>query len=403
MDNPIRCPRVCVTLARSPFPVAASPAGRANAPVDTPMIRSTHRRGRHKVFIGMAPGVGKTCRMLQEGKEALREGTDVVIGLLDTHGRRDTAQEAEGVEQVPRKRLRVRDVELEEMDVAAILARRPQLVLVDELAHTNVPGSEREKRWQDVEMLLLSGMDVFSTLNIQHLESLNDLVAQLTGVVVGERIPDHVLELADEVVLVDVTPETLQERLLEGKVFAPDKVGQALAHFFQRRHLVALRELSLREVADRVENDEVASLTPLRERVMVCLSNTTGSKRLLRRAARLAAAMDAPLLALTVKDPKRFLSREESLVQEECQQLCADVGATYLREESSDILPTIARIAQQRRITQIVLGQTMRSRLKALVRRPLSERLQHQLSGLNIDLHLISDGWPPRAPEEEEA
>ena len=367
------------------------------------MIRSTHRRGRHKVFIGMAPGVGKTCRMLQEGKEALREGTDVVIGLLDAHGRRDTAREAEGLEQVPRKRLRLRDVELEEMDGAAILARQPQLVLVDELAHTNVPGSEREKRWQDVEMLLLSGMDVFSTLNIQHLESLNDLVAELTGVVVGERIPDRVLELADEVVLVDVTPETLRERLLEGKVFAPEKVEQALAHFFQRRHLVGLRELSLREVADRVENDEVASLTPPRERVMVCLSNSPGSKRLLRRAARLAAAMDAPLLALTVKDPKRFPSREESLAQEECQQLCADVGATYLREESGDILPTIARIARQRRITQIVLGQTMRTRLKALFRRPLSERLQHQLRGLNIDLHLISDGWPPRAPDEEDA
>ena len=259
------------------------------------MIRSTHRRGRHKVFIGMAPGVGKTCRMLQEGREALREGTDVVIGLLETHGRQDTAREAQGLEQIPRKCLRYQDVDLEEMDVAAVLARHPQLVLVDELAHTNVPGSERDKRWQDVEMLLLSGIDVYSTLNIQHLESLNDLVAELTGVVVvRERIPNRVLELADEVVLVDVTPETLQERLREGKVYAPEKVGQALTNFFQRRHLVALRELSLREVADRVENDILPSITPLRERVMVCLANYHTSKRLLRRAARLAAAMDAP-------------------------------------------------------------------------------------------------------------
>ena len=362
------------------------------------MIRSTQRRGRHKVFIGMAPGVGKTCRMLQEGKEALREGTDVVIGLLDTHGRADTAREARGLEQVPRKRLRWQGVELEEMDVAGVLARRPQLVLVDELAHTNIPGSEREKRWQDVEMLLLSGMDVFSTLNIQHLESLNDLVAELTGVVVRERIPDRVLELADEVVLVDVTPETLQERLEEGKVFPSDKVGQALANFFQRPNLVALRELSLREVADRVEDEVKPSPAALRERVMVCLSSTPSSKRLLRRAARLAAAMDAPLLALTVRDPNRFLSREDSLLQEDCQQLCADVGATFLRVESAEILPTIARVAQERRITQIVLGQTMRSPLAALFRRPLSERLQHQLRGLNIDLHLISDGWPPRQP-----
>ena len=366
------------------------------------MIRSTHRRGRHKVFIGMAPGVGKTCRMLQEGKDVLREGTDVVVGLLETHDRAETARQAEGLEQIPRKRLRYQEVDLEEMDVSAVLARRPQLVLVDELAHTNVPGSEREKRWQDVEMLLLSGMDVYSTLNIQHLESLNDLVAELTGVVVRERIPNRVLELADEVVLVDVTPETLQERLKEGKVYAPEKVGQALAHFFQRRHLVALRELSLREVADRVENDVLPSLTPLRERVMVCLANYHTSKRLLRRAARLAAAMDAPLLALTVQDPNRFLSRDESLIQEECRQLCADVGGTFVREERSEILPTIARVAQERRITQIVLGQTMRSRLKALLRRPLSERLQHQLRGQSIDLHLISEGLPPTTAESND-
>jgi len=358
------------------------------------MIRSTHRRGRHKVFIGMAPGVGKTCRMLQEGKEMLREGADVVVGLLETHGRQETASQAEGLEQIPRKRVRYQDVELEEMDVGGVLARRPQLVLVDELAHTNVPGSEREKRWQDVEMLLLAGLDVYSTLNIQHLESLNDLVAELTGVVVRERIPNRVLELADEVVLVDVTPETLQERLKEGKVYAPEKVGQALANFFQRRHLVALRELSLREVADRVENDILPSATPLRERVMVCLANYHTSKRLLRRAARLAAAMDAPLLALTVQDPNRFLSREESLIQEECRRLCDDVGGTFLREESAEILPTIARVAREKRITQVVLGQTMRSRLKALFRRPLSERLQHQLRGLSIDLHLISEGLP---------
>jgi two-component system sensor histidine kinase KdpD len=367
------------------------------------MIRSTHRRGRHKVFIGMAPGVGKTCRMLQEGREALRDGTDMVIGLLETHGRQDTIREANGLEQIPRKRFHYQGVDLEEMDVAAVLARHPQLVLVDELAHTNVPGSERQKRWQDVEMLLLSGLDVYSTLNIQHLESLNDLVAQLTGVVVRERIPNRVLELADEVVLVDVTPETLQERLKEGKIYAPEKVGQALSNFFQRRHLVALRELSLREVADRVENDILPAISPLRERVMVCLANFHTSKRLLRRAARLAAAMDAPLLALTVQDPSRFLIREESLIQEECRQLCEDVGGTFLREESADILRTIARVARERRITQIVLGQTMRSRLMALFRRPLSERLQHLLRGQSIDLHLISDGMPTEAREDHGA
>lgn len=189
-------------------------------------------RGRHKLFIGMAPGVGKTFRMLQEAQQLRRDGTDVVIGVLETHGRADTAAQAEGLERVPLRRFQHQGVWLEELDLAALLLRRAQLVLVDELAHTNAPGSERTKRWQDVELLLASGLDVYSTVNIQHLESLNDLVAQLTGVVVRERLPDRVLERADEVVLVDVTPETLQERLRGGKVYASEKVGQALANFF---------------------------------------------------------------------------------------------------------------------------------------------------------------------------
>ncbi len=363
------------------------------------MIRSSRGRGRHKVFIGMAPGVGKTCRMLQEGRELLKEGTDVVIGLLETHGRQETIRQAEGMEQVPRKRLLYQGVTLEELDVAAVLERRPQLVLVDELAHTNIPGSERRKRWQDVEALLLSGLDVYSTLNIQHLESLNDLVAELTGVVVRERIPNRVLEQADEVVLVDVTPETLQERLREGKVYAPEKVPQALANFFQRRHLVALRELSLREVADRVEEEEPTA-SSLRERVMVCVSAYPSATRLLRRAARLASTMDAPLLALTIQDPGRFLSKEETLRLEACATLCEDVGGTFLRIDSSDVLGTIARVACERRITQIVLGQTLRSRWQVLLRRPISERLQQQLRGLSIDLHLISDTTVPGAAAE---
>lgn len=347
----------------------------------------------------MAPGVGKTCRMLQEGRELLKEGTDVVIGLLETHGRQETIRQAEGIEQVPRKQLLYQGVTLEELDVAAVLERRPQLVLVDELAHTNIPGSERKKRWQDVEALLLSGLDVYSTLNIQHLESLNDLVAELTGVVVRERIPNRVLEQADEVVLVDVTPETLQERLKEGKVYAPAKVPQALANFFQRRHLVALRELSLREVADRVEEEEPTA-PGLRERVMVCVSSYPSATRLLRRAARLASTMDAPLLALTIQDPGRFLSKEETLRLEACATLCQDVGGTFLRIESSDVLGTIARVARERRITQIVLGQTLRSRWQVLLRRPISERLQQLLRGLSIDLHLISETTAPATTEE---
>lgn len=253
------------------------------------------RRGRHKVFIGMAPGVGKTYRMLQEGQQLHSEGLDVVIGLLETHGRQETRQQAQGLELVAPRQLDYNGVVLSEVDIEAILQRQPQLVLIDELAHTNAPGSEHEKRYQDVELLLAAGLDVYSTVNIQHLESLNDLVARITGVIVRERIPDRLLEEADEVVVVDVTPETLEERLREGRIYALDKVPQALTNFFRRHHLVALRELALRSVADSIEEQAAGTRTgaiSVRERVLVCLSTHPQSIRLLRRAARLSGAMD---------------------------------------------------------------------------------------------------------------
>lgn len=218
------------------------------------MIKAA-RRGRHKIFIGMAPGVGKTYKMLEEAQDLKEQGIDVVIGLLEPHGRQETAEQAVGLEIMPKKAIAKESLTLSEMDTEAIIARVPQLVLIDELAHTNVPGSQREKRYQDVEVILAAGIDVYSTVNIQHLESLNDLVARITGVVVRERIPDRLLEEADEVVVVDVTPETLEERLLEGKIYAPQKIQQALENFFQRHHLIALRELALREVADTVEEE----------------------------------------------------------------------------------------------------------------------------------------------------
>jgi two-component system sensor histidine kinase KdpD len=352
------------------------------------MIRSTLRRGRHKVFIGMAPGVGKTCRMLQEGREQSRDGIDVVIGLLETHGRGETARQANGLEQVPRKRLHHRGVLLEELDVAAVLRRRPQLVLVDELAHSNAPGSERPKRWQDVEALLLSGVNVYSTLNIQHLESLNDRVAELTGVVVRERIPSRVLEQADQVVLVDVTPETLQERLEEGKVYPPEKVDQALRGFFQRSNLIALRELSLREVADRVEEDAIPSALALRERVLVCLSPAVGAQRVLRRGVRLAAALDAPLV---VVHPDRFLDHRQSVQLEQCQRLCTDLGGTFLRLQARRVRKAILEVVRHEPISQIVLGPSRRSPLLQRLRPTLAAALQWQLRDQGIDLHLISE------------
>jgi two-component system sensor histidine kinase KdpD len=243
------------------------------------------RRGRHKIFIGMAPGVGKTYKMLEEGQALKEEGIDVVIGLLETHGRKETAERAEGLEIIPKKGSVQGTLTLYEMDTKLIIDRAPQLVLIDELAHTNIPGSEREKRYQDVEVILAAGIDVYSTVNIQHIENLNDLVARITGVVVRERIPDRLLDEADEIVVVDVTPETLEERLLEGKIYAPEKIHQSLENFFQRRNLIALRELALREVADTVEEEGNTSLfsaksCPIRERILVCVSTYPNSIQL---------------------------------------------------------------------------------------------------------------------------
>ncbi|MBR8838359.1 MAG: universal stress protein [Stigonema ocellatum SAG 48.90 = DSM 106950] len=361
--------------------------------VSVPYERSPSRRGKHKIFIGMAPGVGKTYRMLEEAHGLKTEGIDVVIGLLETHGRKETGQKAEGLEIIPRKQISRGELTLTEMDTEGILARSPQLVLIDELAHTNVPGSQREKRYQDVEVILADGIDVYSTMNIQHLESLNDLVARITSVVVRERVPDRILEEADEVVVVDVTPEMLQERLLEGKIYAPQKIQQSLDNFFQRRNLIALRELALREVADNVEENAIAS-TPegkfcnIHERVLVCVSTSTTSVQLLRRGARIAGYMNAPLYAMFVAAPDRFLTKEESLYVETYEKLCQEFDGTFIRTTSSDIAQAIAELAKKYRITQIVIGASQRSPWQIFFKGSLTHKLLRLLK--NIDLHIIS-------------
>lgn len=356
------------------------------------------RRGKHKIYIGMAPGVGKTYRMLEEAHELRHEGIDIVIGLLETHGRLETAEKAEGLELIPRKTVTWQGVTLTEMDTQAVIDRRPQLALVDELAHTNAPGSTYEKRYQDVEDILAAGIDVYSTVNIQHLESLNDLVARITGIVVRERVPDRVLNEADEVVVVDVTPETLEERLIEGKIYAPQKIDQALQHFFQRRNLIALRELALREVADSVEETAIqqASQAPnasslycnIRERVLVCISTYPNSLQLIRRGARIANYAHAPLYVVFVGHPDRFLSREESLHVETCERLCKEFDGTFIRTNHYDIAQAIADVAKQYRISQIVIGESQRPRWKLFLRSSLTQRFLRLLK--NIDVHIIA-------------
>ncbi|MGJ3249478.1 MAG: sensor histidine kinase KdpD [Elainellaceae cyanobacterium] len=350
------------------------------------------RRGEHKIFIGMAPGVGKTYRMLEEAQSLKQEGTDVVIGLLETHGRQETADKAAGLEQIPRNRVTWSGRTLTEMDTDAILTRQPQLVLVDELAHTNLPISEREKRYQDVEVILNAGIDVYSTLNIQHLESLNDLVLKISGVIVRERIPDRILDEADEVVVIDVTPETLEERLQEGKIYAPEKIDQALQNFFQRRNLIALRELALREVANNVEVNGLETTKhkycSIHERVLVCMSTYPTSLQLLRRGARIANHMNGRLYALFVENPDRFLTKQESLYLETCEKLCQDFEGEFLWIKSHDIVGTITSVAREHRITQIVVGETRRSRWELLIRGSMVQKLMRVLP--NIDLHIIA-------------
>lgn len=261
-------------------------------------------------------------------------------------------------------------------------------------------SSAIEQRYQDVEVILAAGLDVYSTVNIQHLESLNDLVARITGVVVRERIPDRLLEEADEVVVIDVTPETLEERLLEGKIYAAEKIEQCRQNFFQRRNLVALRELALREVADNVEEDAlqlnaranaaalVGEVCNIHERVLVCVSTYPNSVQLLRRGARIAGYMNAPLYVAFVANPDRFLTKEESLYIETCEHLCQEFGGTFIRVTNHDIAGAIANVACKYRITQIVIGESQRSRWKILLKGSLTQKLVRLLK--NIDLHIIA-------------
>src|SRR6476469_6867217 len=317
-------------------------------------------RGHYRILVGMAPGVGKTYRMLQEGHQALEEGRDVVIGYLEAHDRPETAALAEGLEVVPRLRTAHGQLELQELDPAAVIARAPELALIDELAHTNSSTMHHAKRYEDIEDILDAGIDVISTVNIQHLESLNGSVAELTGVRVRETFPDRILDEADEVVLVDLTPEGLQERIRAGKVYKPDRIETALSNFFRGDHLSALRELALREVAEDVGEraSRIGVLGDLsrqavRERTLVLAKPDPRSQRVVRRAWRSAQRLNAELDVLWVRRPGRELSEDEATALAALRRLIIILGGHFIEEQGDRFVETVKRVADERGTTYV--------------------------------------------------
>jgi two-component system sensor histidine kinase KdpD len=338
----------------------------------------------------MAAGVGKTYRMLQEGQQAKAEGRDVVIGYLEPHDRPETAALADGLEVVPRLRTQHGTLELEEMDVDAVIRRMPELALIDELAHTNASGMRNEKRWQDIDEILDAGIDVISTVNVQHLESLNDAIFELTDVRVRETFPDGMLEEADEVILVDLTPEALQERLRAGRVYPRERVDVALENFFRSDKLSALRELALREVAEDVEARRVARpLEPLSrqavaERVLALIEPQPKSQRILRRAWRSAQRLGTEMDALWVRRPGQPPTEEELTQLAALRRLSGILGAHFLEVEGDDLVQTVRRVAVERGSTYVFVGTPDESRRREILGGSLLSRMVRELPGLDI-------------------
>jgi two-component system, OmpR family, sensor histidine kinase KdpD len=361
-------------------------------------------RGKLKIFFGYAAGVGKTYAMLEAARREKAQGVDVVVGYVEPHGRPDTEALLLGLEQVPLRAVLYQGVTLREFDLDAALKRRPQLLLVDELAHTNAEGSRHAKRWQDIEELLAAGIDVWTTLNVQHIESLNDVIAQITSVVVRETLPDAVIDRADEIELIDITPDELAERLRGGKVYVPPQAERALQSFFQKTNLVALRELSLRETADRLQKDVEAARRErapraawaTRDRLLVCVGPSPTSARLIRTAKRMADALDAEWLAVVVQSGEASgpSGNRERIARH--LGLAERLGAETQTLIGANVAATILDYAQTRNVTKIIIGKTARPWWKRLLGRSVVEQLL-EASG-NIDIYLIrgqDDGSAP--------
>jgi two-component system sensor histidine kinase KdpD len=357
-------------------------------------------RGRLRIYLGMAPGVGKTYAMLNEGRRRVeRRSADIVVGFVETYGRPKTLAALEGLEVIPRKQVTYRGVTLEEMDTDAVIARRPDVALVDELAHTNAPGSKHEKRWQDVEEIRDRGIMVISTLNIQHLESLNDLVENITGVRVRETVPDWVVDDADEIELVDISPEALRSRLRHGNVYPPAQAQAAAENFFTLENLAALRNLALQRTAQEVEQqveqymrDLGREKLPAGEQVLVLVDERPHSRILLRRGWRIASGVHAELTAAVVDSSRRIEDPEQRALDSNLR-LAEDLGARIVHLNGRDGASALAAYARAEHVTHLVVGHVNRPRWRRLLREPLTERLFRLLP--DLDIHVVSERSGP--------
>ena len=369
--------------------------------------RQDGRAGRLKIFLGAAPGVGKTYEMLQEARSRRKDGKDVVAAIVETHGRTETEALLEGLEILPRHRLKYKNRWLEEMDLDALLARRPGLALVDELAHTNAAGSRHPKRYLDVEELLGKGIDVYTTLNVQHIESLNDVIAQITGVRVRETVPDSILDRADAIELVDITPDDLVQRLKEGKVYVPEQAEKALEHFFAPTNLTALRELALRRTAERVDEQLLAEMQahaisgpwPAGERLLVCVSEEPRAAGLVRFTKRLADRLHAAWTALYVESSRSLqLTEEERDRIADTLRLAQALGGEVVTIPGGDrrIADDVVAYAQANNITQLIVGKSSRSRWFELLHGSVVRDLLRACG--NISVHVIAGEDTGREP-----
>jgi len=351
------------------------------------------QRGKLKIYLGFAAGVGKTFEMLQEGNRLRKQGVDVVIGYVETHGRAETAAQIGELEQVPRRKIEYRGILLDEMDLDVVVARRPTIALVDELAHTNAPGSRNPKRYLDVEELLRAGISVITTLNIQHLESLHDIVERATGVRVKERLPDYVVTMADQIVNVDLSAEDLRERLQAGKIYPSERIQTAMENFFAAEKLTQLRELAMEEIAFRLdrarrEAQQDGTAASSSERVAVCLSSRSPhAAAMLRKTARIADRMGAPWFAVYVRTPREAMEKIDAATHREIgnnQDLARQLGGTSFEFKGADLVSTIGAFVKEYGITHIIMGRSRQPWYRRWFGRSLLDRLLQSVDGVDV-------------------